>query len=144
MDSIAPHMHKPLLIAALALPTTRAQRVSILFLIIAAEWYHYTLLLNEQRYKGFADYFMATSISSPLLASVDWLLMTRDPRASVRPVPIRRTRAEPSKSSAPESFSESGELEMSWSQHLWFATGLTFSPRAIGTTAQIPKCECGE
>lgn len=137
LDTVTSYAHKPLLVAGLALPTTRLQRVTILLIILVAEWYNYAMILNKPGRKGISDCFGAIAIPSRLMVTFDWLFLTPDPRTSLRPVPSHDYSKSRHATNGGIDKSNTSAQRSFWRSNLWWAINIANNPRAIGTAAQI-------
>lgn len=149
LDVIAQNLHRPLFIAVLVLPTTRPQRLVALLVILLADWHTYLILLKESSLKGFGAYSEPAGMLGPVMLSLELLLMTKDPRRSVKWLHTDAG-ANPPDDSPYDTYAESkakasqakGAVSLTDEnigvfQRIVLATSLAFNPRCIGTNVQV-------
>lgn len=136
LDAILANAHKPLFIAALVLPTTRAQRILAFGLIVLAELYTFQLLLKQPPGNGFTDYSMPAGVAGAILLSADVLLMNANPRVAPKRV-CRAPTTDPVSGTPSVRRVETSGADMPLGRRVLWAIRTSFDSRCIGTTSQV-------
>ena len=153
LNALIAHIHKPLLIAALTLETTRFQRLIAFGVIFLAEWRTYIIFLDQQGHRGVLDYFKPSGMVAAVILSAELLLMNSDPRASIRTLLSKRSKEVVSVSNGQantgsnkstkriepkaERSAALADKDISLVRRAFMATTLAFNPRYIGTNMQV-------